>query len=133
MCVAANGSELLCVAHFHFHLQTFKKNKNAFYTILTFHFKYQVLYTCKLASLCWRKSTQRREVVFSLRNEWNLLKMCNFQSLRVNTFLNEYIWKKILNIFVIVYLLVDNILSWTLVLCIDGYTYIYMCVRTLLK
>ena len=31
---------------------------NAFYTILNFHFKYQILYACKLASLCCWKPTQ---------------------------------------------------------------------------
>ena len=44
------------------------------------------IYTCKLASLSWRKSIQVREGVLSLGNEWNQLKMSYFQSLRVNTF-----------------------------------------------
>ena len=38
---------------------------NAFYTIPTFHFKYQILYTSKLG----RKSTQVREGAFSVENE----------------------------------------------------------------
>ena len=44
---------------------------NGFYAILTFHFKYPILYTCKLSSLAWRKSTQVREGTFFLKNEWN--------------------------------------------------------------
>ena len=55
---------------------------NGFYCILTFHFEYQILYTCKLASLSCRKSTQVRERAFSIGNEWNKLKMRYFQSLK---------------------------------------------------
>ena len=44
MCVATHASELLCVAHL--------ANIEYFlYHSITFYFNYQVLYTCKLASL----------------------------------------------------------------------------------
>ena len=55
MCFAANAFELVCMAHL--------RNIERFYSILTFHFKYQILYTCKLASMSNQKSTQVR--VFS--------------------------------------------------------------------
>ena len=42
---------------------------NAFYAILTFHFKYQIFYTCKLDRLSWWKSTHVRKGAFSLVNE----------------------------------------------------------------
>ena len=49
---------------------------NAFYKIPILYFKYQILYTCKLTSLSWQKSTQLREGAFSLGNEWkNEVKM----------------------------------------------------------
>ena len=35
-----------------------KQIMNAFYTIFPFHFKLQILYACKPASLSWWKSTQ---------------------------------------------------------------------------
>ena len=57
---------------------------NAFYSILTFHFKHHILYKYKLAILIWWKSTQLRKDAFSLGNEWNELNMSHFQSLRVN-------------------------------------------------
>ena len=41
MCVAANASELFCMAHL-------SNINNAFYTILNFHSKYQILYKGKL-------------------------------------------------------------------------------------
>ena len=63
-----------------------KQILNFFYIILNFHFKYQILHTCKLANLSWRKSTQVREGAFSLGNEWNWRKMSCFQSLRVKFF-----------------------------------------------
>ena len=40
MCVAANASELFWMAQL--------ANIERFYTILNFHFKYQILYACKL-------------------------------------------------------------------------------------
>ena len=43
MCVAANASELFCVAHL--------ANVELFYTILIVHFKYGILYAFKLANL----------------------------------------------------------------------------------
>ena len=43
MCAAANASELFCMAHL--------ANIEPFYTILTFHFKRQILNVGKLASL----------------------------------------------------------------------------------
>ena len=56
MCVAVNTSELFCMAHL--------ANIEPFFTILTFHFKYQTLCTCKLASSSWRKPIQVREGAF---------------------------------------------------------------------
>ena len=56
MCAAVNASELFCMAYL--------AKMNAFYTILTFHFKYQFLYVCKLACLSWWISTQASEVSF---------------------------------------------------------------------
>ena len=50
-CVAANVSELFCV--------TYLANNEPFYTIVTFYFKYQILFTCKLASLSWQKLAQK--------------------------------------------------------------------------
>ena len=44
---------------------------NAFYTILTFHLKYQIFYECKIANFSWCKATQVREGAFSHGNEWN--------------------------------------------------------------
>ena len=41
-----------------------KQILNSFYIILAFHFKHQVLYTCKLTSLSHRKSTQVRKGAF---------------------------------------------------------------------
>ena len=62
MCVTANASELFCLAHL--------ENTERFLDpSLTFHFKYQISYACKLASLSWRKSAQVREGAFSLGNE----------------------------------------------------------------
>ena len=43
MRVAANALELFCMSY----LAVIER----FYTILTFHFKYQVFYACKLTSL----------------------------------------------------------------------------------
>ena len=43
MSVAANAFELFCMAHL--------ANIEIYYTIQIFHFKYRILYTCKLASL----------------------------------------------------------------------------------
>ena len=43
MPVAADASELFCMAHL--------ANIKRFYTILTFHFEYQILYASKLTRL----------------------------------------------------------------------------------
>ena len=59
MCIPANASKLFCMAHL----------VNAFYTILTIHLQYQILYACKLESLNCRKSTEIRERAFYLGNE----------------------------------------------------------------
>ena len=59
---------------------------NVFYAILTFHLN--IKYYIYVNSPDWvdEKPTQVREGAFSFGNEWNLLKMSYFQSLRVNTF-----------------------------------------------
>ena len=59
---------------------TVKQKLNTFYTILTFHFKYQILHARKLTSLSWWKPIQVWEGAFSFGNEWNSLKMSYFQS-----------------------------------------------------
>ena len=56
---AANVSKFFCVAR--------KQIMNAFYIILTFHFKYQILYACKLASLKWRKSKKVENFLSKMR------------------------------------------------------------------
>ena len=52
--VAANASELFCMSHLA-NIERFS------YPLLIFHFKYRILYPCKLARLRERKSTQVRE------------------------------------------------------------------------
>ena len=61
VCVAANASELFYMGHL--------ANNECYFSIQNFHFKHQILYSCKLASLSLRKSTQMREGAFSLGNE----------------------------------------------------------------
>ena len=48
MCAAPNASEFFCKAHL--------AKMNAFYTILTFHFKYEILYNVN--SLTWADENQ---------------------------------------------------------------------------
>ena len=57
--VASNLFELFSMGHL------------AFYTILIFHFKSQILYASKLASLSWWNLTQMLEGAFCLWNDWN--------------------------------------------------------------
>ena len=78
MCVAPDASALFVWPN--------QQILKAFYTIITFHFKYQILYPCKVASLSCRKSTQVREGAFFFQKCVKFTQMNYFQSLRVNTF-----------------------------------------------
>ena len=69
MCVAANASELFCMA------------------ISTFHIKYHTLYTCKLATLSWRKSTQVWEGSFFSRKSVKLTQDELFSIFKFENFL----------------------------------------------
>ena len=75
-----------CLMHPNCFVWPIQQILNAFYIILIFHFKYQILYTCKLASLSLRNQHICEKVRFLSEMSKISLRWVIFQSLRVNTF-----------------------------------------------